>query len=87
MEQIGQNVAVGAILFLIVSMMLRRVPVLGFLFRLSTRLLLLFSPFGIAALLAATVWYHGLGTNGPATVAPVETGPTFQSPLPPERPR
>lgn len=90
MEQIGQNIAMGAILFVLVSMLLGRIPVLGFFFRLSMRLMLLFSPIGIAAMLAIFVWYHGMDRGVPQSAAEVVADPAapgFMSPIPPERPR
>ena len=97
MQAIGQNIAAGAALLFLFTMLFRQVPVLGFFVRMFTRLLLLVSPLMIVVLLVAIVWFHGsrllFGTPDESEAAapdPVRTAAPVlpvSVPLPPERPR
>ena len=95
MQAIGQNIAAGAALLFLITMLFRQVPVLGFFVRMFTRLLLLVSPLMIVVLLVAIVWFHGsrllFGTTGEnAAEEPVRSAAPVLPvtvPLPPERPR
>lgn len=97
MQAIGQNIAIGAALLFLVSVMLRQIPILGFFVRLVTRLLLLVSPLAIIVLVVGLAWFHGSawfssgGSMPPPNVVPVvaterAVSPTM-APMPPERPR
>ncbi len=94
MQAIAQNIAVGAALLFLATMMLRQIPFVGFFVRLAMRMLFLFSPIMLIVLLVGVVWFHGANFfSGPATdkaavVTPGKTGAApVRAPLPTERPR
>lgn len=93
MQALGQNIAIGVVLFFLATMVLRQIPVIGFFVRLLTRLIFLFSPVMLIVLLVGLIWFHGQNMfsstdRSAASVAPAGTVVApVDAPLPPEAPR